>query len=225
MGLKESGLRGSLRSVSTDVGIPDSVVDDFERSDPLNDYSGDVGDFSIDTSSPLEESASLSSTADSQERIFSATGLVDEATPQRGDQFSCLYRSDTTQSRGQIGFGAEDIDNNYVADIRQFEDKIAISKRESGGGPDILESSPFELSQGDVIECEITWHSDDLIEFKVYEFDTSNFERVSEEPDAEVSVTDGSFSDADGIVFAAAGSTGNSAHTWDFYIIRKRAEF
>ena len=60
MGLKESGLRGSLRSVSTGVrAIPDSVVDDYEWGGPVgNRYSalnGTLDSWDINQNPPIRE--------------------------------------------------------------------------------------------------------------------------------------------------------------------------
>ena len=127
MGLKESGLRGSLRSVSTEVGaIPDSVVLQPEPND-LDHFSGDTGDFAIqDITNFGDGDFTLKGTdADSVSTIFSDSGL--DAYPEPGQRLSCKIQLPDDASLALVGFGFQDADNGYAVGI-SGDDRFEIRK-------------------------------------------------------------------------------------------------
>ena len=106
MGLKEPGLRGSLRNVSVGIdAIPDSVVDNFnqilyeDRDKTLSDfYTGDLSNFirvtspTIDGTHSLEESSGSTTSA-----IYSDPTDGLENYPEAGDNFAFFIRADSSE--------------------------------------------------------------------------------------------------------------------------------
>ena len=96
MGLKESGLRGSLRSVSTGVSaIPDNVVTNPDEND-LDHFSGDL-DLKITTDEPVFDTRAYHTDSGGGDQ-FSTSGLPNY--PQRTDNHQFYqWTSETAQSR------------------------------------------------------------------------------------------------------------------------------
>ena len=96
MGLKESGLRGSLRSVSTGVSaIPDSVVDDFEDGD-ISEYSGDTAAWTVVQNNVEQGDFALQKDAPDSfgESIWSLPGDGLQNYPQANSDIAVLVREE-----------------------------------------------------------------------------------------------------------------------------------
>ena len=111
--------------------IPDAVVEDFERSNPLDDYSGDLTNYSVQSTTTFEGDNALIGENRAGE-IISTSGL--DAYPQAGEIFS--YRTRIQGDRPiSVGlFGVQDTDNYYGAYINK--DELRLLKDELGGALD-----------------------------------------------------------------------------------------
>ena len=207
MGLKEPGLRGSLRNVSVGIdAIPDSVVDDFETGD-ISRYSGDAESFAADDDSFIGDFA-LEFEADKDNNAILSDEPVDGFIPTVGRRFSFYARdeSDGADSAGPtllFCIDDGDIDNFSGYGVTWFgnESGPRIVKFDSG------KTSDSELEQGngaetdDWVEVEIEVHGENdpepegTIKVTSYLIDQNDGSRQSE--DELISVIDSDFIDQD----------------------------
>ena len=206
MGLKESGLRGSLRNVSVGIdAIPDSVVDDFERDDPLDDWSQETDVWDVETDNPLEGEQSIETSSDSGSgsRIELSSSPIDRL-PERGDRFSYIGQTpEINDSRLNFLFGWDGtfLDNGY--DVGYNDGNIFLRF----GGDDIARTSVNASDYEDeAVEYEVSWttNNDEII-LKTFEFNISSQER-GEKLD-EISGTDDN-SSSGSIGFFSGGDSG-----------------
>ena len=232
MGLKESGLRGSLRNVSVGIdAIPDSVVDNFEP-DPEGPYSedppsidefyeGPTSDINITDSDVLEGGFSLHSSSGSSNSNI-VTDEFDNI-PERGDRFSyyaiALSSSDSVPG---LAFGVDPEHNGgdsgdydcYAVQFRHGSNSIDIMKNGTTND-DIQESESVSLDVGEWYEMEIDWTSTS-IDLTIYEIDQDTVD-AGVIPDRQTDLASVSFSDQEydsgQIAWVRSFSSGDIA--WD----------
>ena len=205
MGLKESGLRGSLRNVSVDiVAIPDSVVDNFEESDadpagPYGDgddlstfYSGSLDQFDRTTSGPAINNHAVSTDAPNtnDHGIVSNEGDGLPRYPEPEETVKALLKGDSSRTEPGLLFTAKHDENDdeitaYGVIHRPTQDDWQIYKYQNAAadelseGRDILETNSVSLSTDDYYWYEVdTPDENGNFEVRVYELD--NGERGSE---------------------------------------------
>ena len=213
MGLKESGLRGSLRNVSVGIdAIPDSVVEDFEQYEPAGtdtlqdnyDSDDEFGRWDIETTNPLEGDQSLHTDGFSiNHRLVSTSGLTDY--PERGDSMACLFRpiDDGLNPTGAIIFGAQDLDNFYFVELSSPSFSIRIMENDSQTTLEEDDETGFELDQ--TYDINIDWNENDEIVATLFEWDGE--ERGQEL--TSISTTESTFANETGIGFAPGGTSGD----------------
>ena len=207
MGLKESGLRGSLRSVSTGVrAIPDSVVLQPDAGD-LTHFFGDTEKYDINDNQPRIGDLSLKGVTGDTGRMVSTSGL--DNYPAKGESSSCLTRPGDG-GIVRVGFGAADIDNYYL--LRLQSDEFFIEKRDDAS-PSTLASSSVSITETDFHELFWEWHDgsgsepDNEIVAELYAIDQSTGERTDpDNPIQTLSVNDSDFDNNTGIAIEDAAS-------------------
>ena len=235
MGLKESGLRGSLRSVSTGViAIPDSVVDNFEDadSDPAGIYEeGDtLSDFytfrdSTDDASRVSDSNIIDGSFALEFDSPSATNLSSNPGDglnryiSKGDRFSALVRS-VDEEVGIIWGVGSTSDDRYQLAVGQNNNDLRLSKSTDGNFQD-LSTPNVSIESGEWYELEIEWHdgsgseSDNTIISRVFDVDQSTGERGPELQST--SVSDSDHADNEGVGFTiGGGATGDRVDRYQF---------
>ena len=168
MGLKESGLRASLRSVSTGVvAIPDSVL--LPESDDLTHFDGDIGDFDINSDQPKFNTEftdlSLKATG-STENVFigSTSGL--ERYPDVGDTHRlAIYLDNADSSLADTFFGHSletSRDDGYAVRVREpdDEDEFRIMRFDGGSTIGLVNETNVGLTAQEWHEIEIFHDSD-----------------------------------------------------------------
>ena len=236
MGLKESGLRGSLRSVSTGVAdIPDTVVDNFNDDDdsPPGVYGPEQGlldfytergsgSFSRESGDAIVGNTALSViSGTSDDILFSGSGDGLNRYPQKGDVLSCFIR-DGTENRVFAGYfyGAEftnDDLSGYYARIDISGDEVQLLRKD-GGSFSSLGSASVSLVGGQFYDLEVAWHdgtgseSDNTHIVTIYEVENGG--RGSELES--FTATDSTYSDNVGIGFRD-GSGGTADPMADDY--------
>ena len=159
-----------------------AIIDDFEDGN-LNEYQGDVSDFSITSSSTISGSNSLKAVniegnAGGREKyIHSTSGLANY--PSAGDSFSFKKRIDgAINSQSGMVFGVQASENdNYFVKIRTGSNgSIDINKDVSTSslGSNLARSS-MNINTNDTLRCEIDWGSNGLISVELYNDDTNTF--------------------------------------------------
>ena len=199
------------------LAIPDSVVEDFERTNPLDDYFGDVGDFDVVDSDPIEGDKTLETDRGAGQEIISTSGLSDY--PQRGDVFSCLIMATDSRGGPEVIFGASDVDNFYDVRTEPGSDNIRLAVTE-GGSRTTLDSASPSLDVGEVYDVGITWSENNDIDVSLYDWDETEFERGSAL--ASLSANDDTHASESGIGFRTAGNDGQDPNRWDWYVIRDK---
>ena len=126
MALKEGGLRGSLRSVG---GIPAGLVEDWSRSQPLNDYEGDVSDYTIISNGAFQ--GDNYATTDSFARIDSSNR---PNIPSQGDVFSCRVRRPSSgEGLGGFCWGTQGFDTDVSGyELIIFNQDFILRRIDSG---------------------------------------------------------------------------------------------
>ena len=171
--------------------IPDSVLENFERDDPLDDWEdpeNEAGNYSITTSNVLEGDRSLEG---SDSNFLIQTDNPFEDLPEQGDDFACLVRPQDGNADASLNFGATDSDNLYAAQIRLGNGSFRMFRLVDGSFAELASTSISGVSSGDALDIRVEWQTDDTIQATLYEWDEGNFERAGEV--ASVSDTDGVF--------------------------------
>ena len=197
MGLKESGLRGSLRNVSVGIdAILDSVVDNFETGD-ITRYSGDTGDFSVSESNVVEGTFALEGDAPSGGAAVVSDDPVDGEDFKKGRIVSFLAYDPDSGGDGReptflFGWEGLDVDNDggYGLFIGTGNEFMQLQRHDDGYediNATVLDEDEDVTDVGDEwVEVEIEWHDgtgeepDNTIKCTAYEIDQSTLERQSE---------------------------------------------
>ena len=194
------------------IGIPDSVVEDFERDDPLDDYDGDTEDYST-TSDAIQGSTSISSTGDSGEAIQLVDVVVD-SLPEKGDEFSYLVEGRDDDAGPIVMWGVPDPadDDGYEVWVNIPDDEILFNDRTGS----TLDSESVSLSANQVYEVVVDWQDNDDIDIEVFEFDEEEFNRG--ESVATLSANDDTHADNNGIAFRSQGGS-SPTNVFDWVVI------
>ena len=193
MGLKEPGLRGSLRNVSVSIdAIPDNVVDNFEDApegvyedgEDISDYySGGTSDWSRTTTDAIEGELSLRSDAD--DRFALAVSEPENGLnryPEAEDTVLFFIR-DTNNINPNFMFNAEinagDV-SGYAAQLDT--DNFIRIERFDDGSPTTLDDATIDESSTDWFWGEVDippteGESEGDIEFRIYQLDEENLTR------------------------------------------------
>ena len=210
MGLKESGLRGSLRNVSVEIAaIPDSVVENFESGD-LNDYVGETEEFEVNQNTPVFIAENSLKTPGSSADIVSTSGK--EKYPEQGDRFSQRVHYNGGSGRTNMVFAVQDIDNYYLVQVTSGGE-ITIFIQNSGDFTTISEKSVQELPNDEWLEFEVVWLTDGTINFEIFGASDENDNKGSSL--AQLSVNDDTYSDG-GIGWR---NNNDGTFAYDYYAI------
>ena len=161
--------------------IPDTV-EDFERTDPLSDYSGDTGQFSIITDDPIEGEKSLEATDDSN-GPYIITRSGEYSKPEQGQEFQVEFRPEDSDVRLGLLFGLQDPDNWYAVQLEASAGRVTLLK-----DGDSLDSVDGSMTVGDTYTYTVKWGSDGNLTAEY----TDN-----EETTRTASATDSEYSDGD----------------------------
>ena len=163
-----------------------TVVEDFERDDPLDDYTRSSA-FDTTSTTVFEGDTALTANGGSLSRINSISGLP--AYPIQGDVFDCRLRlEDSCEAR--VKFGVEDVGNKYGINIQSDDNGLDLYKRDDGSFTR-LTSTSVAVPQDEWLRLETTWKTNDTITVTLFDSDDSQL--------AEISTTDATHADRDGI--------------------------
>ena len=214
MGLKESGLRGSLRNVSVGIdAIPDIVL--LPETNDLNNFSGDTGEFSIQDSVNFgtgDLTLQGNSVSGDDKEINSTSGL--DTYPSVNQKLSVLTQMDS-DGRSITRFGVQDSSNHYGLFIDP-NGNFRILKNGSA-----LASNDGQSISGDTVYRKL-WYWRDTepnIEFELY---LESDDPETDEPIASVTANDTEYTSG-GIGFTASNSSGGATadNYWANYQIEE----
>jgi hypothetical protein len=131
------------------------VVEDFERSSPLGDYSGDTGAGTI-VATPVEHGSNALELA-SGNRIISTSGLPDY--PAAGDEFE-FYIYPTSGQVGRFLFGVQDASNWFGVAANPDADAVRLLKLDGGAPVEVLASADTAVATGEYLFGQINWFDD-----------------------------------------------------------------
>ena len=211
MGLKESGLRGSLRNVSVGIdAIPDSEIF-LPRSNDLDDFNfnntssedwnlvsdGNIIDDLHDRTDPVlaVENAVMPTDVDGI-HLF-ANDVIAGAIPKPGDTFSIYMNELEENCRPTVNFGVQDGGNGYGIRFDPSSSSSAhVIIRYDDESRTALSQSGNVGSVGDWHEIEVEWGENGDITSKVFSVDQSDGSRQSElnqESTNDTTYSDGGF--------------------------------
>ena len=213
MGLKESGLRGSLRNVSVGIdAIPDVVLLPDENDLDNFDNSTELEISSADPNIQSDLSLKLTDADGFQDEVSTSTSGLNRY-PESGEQFGYYYHTNEDDGAAHGLFGVQDSDNFYGVWLTPTSDEIRIVKDGIGG---TVESSATSnaVNTDEFYYIEVDWLTDGTITARVFEVDQSNGDIQSEI--GSVSTTDEDYS-AGGIGIAKVDTDGTFAFS-DWFI-------
>ena len=231
--LYDSG--GKARMYPIAYSLQGDSVDDFDDQD-LSEYTVVGGDiFGIDTSNPIEGSASLAVTNAGNETDASADLIMSDPGdgldnyPSKGDIFSVYaYEPGGENTLPMCGFGGSKDDvTGYSLSWFPSSLDIRIRRIDGQGNPtDIAsdKSSVYADHIGETVELEGEWHDgsgsepEDTIVYRVYELD-SNLNRGSQIGNT-ITTTDSSYASQEGVFFSPASSDPENGLYADSYQIQ-----
>ena len=230
MGLKESGLRGSLRSVSTGViAIPDSVVDNFEDADAdppgpyesgqtLSDFYSITGSFARNDSNPIKDGHSLERTAaENNSRIISQPGDGLPNYPAEGESVSALI-----QDFSQFPFVMSAVPSGSFSGYGLLVggvDDIRLWRIDSTSRTELDTISTTSIPN-EVVEVVVKppASGENTVEASVWSVDQTTFERQTQE--VTLSGTDDTYAGERGLGIANASSSGTGVFADEIRIRR-----
>ena len=151
MGLKESGLRGSLRNVSVGIdAIPDAVIEQFDAGN-LDGYEGDTSFFSITQSNTLVgDNALINDDQSSNNQIIINPNL--DNTPERGDEWAFFAEWGIMDMGAMFAYSSDSA--NYIVgaidDDGSGDEVLRIYKDSKGAGDDVIASDTISDPADDV---------------------------------------------------------------------------
>ena len=167
--------------------IPNSVIYYPEDND-LNEFSGDTGSYSIETTNALSDVADGRRLAAGTEAgwLTLDEGIVGSPLPEPGDIFACYaYEIGNDDPQQRIAFGLQDSSgtqrDGYAVSFRPSTNNIRLVKNpeEDSAGSIINDSTP-DLDTDTWYDVEIEWASDGDITVTTYDVDQTTGERQSE---------------------------------------------
>ena len=182
-----------------------TVVEDFERSSPLNEYGGSTGQFST-TGSAYEGSQALENASGDFGGVNSTSGL--DTYPERGDEVHAYFNNASGDNFVTFNlFSQAEVDNpdRYSVGISGVSGDFTLWKTEDGSIDTLDSSAPSSTTSG-WYRVEITTDSS-TISADLYD-DSSDTHLAS------VSASDSAFSSG-GIGFRSAGN----GEVFDYVII------
>ena len=191
-------------SVMVEIGsaIPDRVVEDWERSSPLNDYIGDTSGWSITTTDVIEGDQALAQDGATGGDIIHTNNSIEGSPPQRGENVACLRRADDNDDSDATGFLLLDddewMDNNELSGYYpRHQDGDLQLFRLDDGSLTLLDSAAIDGGDpNDWADIEVIPDGEDLT-VNFYLLDSSiDFEQEEsrdDDPAASLTVTDGSY--------------------------------
>ena len=177
MGLKEPGLRGSLRNVSVGIAaIPVSDIAQFEDGLLHPSFELDTTAFDVDSDAPvLSDTFSLKTATASDQRIHSVSGL--DRYPQQDQRFACYFQFDS-DGGPTIGWGSDGAsDSFYEAVGFGATDEIFIRRIDNGTATELGTRASVALSNNTWYDMEIEWLSNGDITIRVFDVDQSTGDR------------------------------------------------
>ena len=199
MGLKESGLRGSLRNVSVGiVAIPDSVVDNFEDGD-LSEYDGDLDAFSVQDNVVFDGEFALEKTIEDGTRSIGSTDGLDNYI-EVGDLFEFRHNwsVDPTDNGLQSWFAfggdvtnGDPFENSFYLQLQPRSDEVRIAKRQDDEFVTLASVSNTTWPIDSWTRVEGSWANDGTI--------TMIYEDASGDEIASLTATDTDFQDNFGV--------------------------
>ena len=226
MGLKEPGLRGSLRNVSVGMdAIPDALVDNFEdepngiyeSGETIVDYySNDTGSYGRTTSNVEEGEQALGRTVEEAHvGVVSEPGDGLNRYPDEGDTVKwiavaselfggILLNADSSDQEGYL-FEINPNDNLEIQKITSFE---------SDGVSQLAENTNVGMTTGNWYWCEadLPTTEDDSMECRVFELD-SGLEKGDSV--STLSANDNDFSENRGVgAYTRSGSDTGALVDW-----------
>ena len=211
MGLKESGLRGSLRNVSVGINaIPDSEIflprsndlDNFNFNNTSSEDWNLVSDGNIiedlhDRTDPVLAVENEVMPTDVDGIHLSTDDVIAGAIPKPGDTFSIYVNEFEENARPTVNFGVQDGGNGYGVRFDPSSSSSAhVIIRYDDESRTALSESGDVGSVGDWHEIEVEWGEDGDITSKVFSVDQSDGSRESElneESANDTTYTDGGF--------------------------------
>ena len=173
------------------------VIEDFERDNPLADYGGSTGLFSITSSPTYEGSSALVNDGGDFGGVNSTSGL--DNYPERGDEFDAHLNNAGDQNFAAVNFFTQaetDGADRYAAGISGVDGEFTLWKTE-GDSTQTLDSSALSSTTSGWYRVEISTDSS-TVTADLY--DDSSGDHL-----ASVSASDSTFSSG-GIGFRSAGN-------------------
>jgi hypothetical protein len=201
---------------NTPVPTPVLTVDDVEDGN-ISEYSGSTASYSVSPST-LEGNHMITSPVNGNVIVSKPNdGLPNY--PAQGDVFSAVTNPKTTSTNPQVMFGAQDELNGYLTSISAGANDRRMGKLDNGSFVTLTQESTSVFTDIPVEE-EVTWRTDNTIEYRSFQFDTSTLSR-GPQIGSTLTTTDSTFSTEEGIGYRSAGDKANATtdNRWDFYRI------
>ena len=183
-----------------------TVVEDFERSSPLNEYGGETGLFGTTSSPTYEGSQALENDSGSFGGVNSTSGL--DTYPERGDEVHAYFNNasgDNFVTFNLFSQAEADDPDRYAIGLSGVSGDLTLWKTENGS-IDTLDSSSLSDTTSGWYRVEITTDSSTV--------SADLYDDSSDDHLASVSASDSTFSSG-GIGFRSAGN----GEVFDYVVI------
>jgi hypothetical protein len=164
------------------------VIDDFERSSPLDEYNvyqGSKTQFNVVNSPVFSGSQAIEVGSDSTKNVFISQSGLNKYPAEGSDISGRVYYPSGETVKAFIVFGAEDGDNYYWAGINADKSsssdyQIQLSKQEGGTNTGLGTVAVGSFPRDEWLQYEINYRSSgDTLELKLYDSSGSLIDTVS----------------------------------------------
>lgn len=134
-----------------------TVIDDFEDTPILGDWTNVGGDESATTNSRYIQSGSQAVLFSAFEDVYLANDSGRNYAKGEGDLF--IYRNNASGATDQswYRFGAQDNANSYFVDVDSNNSEFRIAKEVSGTTTELAANTSLTIPGDDMVEVKVTW--------------------------------------------------------------------
>lgn len=215
-----TGVVDTTSGVASTSAIPDSVVEDFERTSPLDDYGGDTGSFSVQQTDVYEGDDAL---------LGSSTGIIASTSglpsyPSQGEIFSARVAA-AGGNDVSLGYAAQSESGSssfsgYTLAVDFSSNNLTLRRWDNGTPTTLSQVNTDSLSTDTWYEPRVEWGTDDSHICELSDTDGSLVNENATSVSNQISVTDGNYTS--GGAAWRNGGAGSADVYGDYYIVREQ---
>jgi hypothetical protein len=132
------------------------VIENWERTSPLDEYTGDTGEVTIQ-SSTVQDGSNAAEINAGQYQVFSAEGSGLQNYPSQGDVFA-FWHNFPSGARPRFIYGFQDSSNYYYVELDDRNDTLKLVKVD-GGSETTLDGASVAFDNNAWVQTKVEWRT------------------------------------------------------------------